>query len=573
MGNPRPDRRSGARPPAPGPVPEHPGPVRLRHGRQGLRRHAATIQRVRPTQMSGTRARSISSRATSSGSAWTPLGGSRRSSPPRSRCSTSSGRPSRLRWAAPSEWSMAAGTAAWSRSSARAADLHILAESMHVEILDPDATGAARSCSQTSIHMPSRSSATGPVTSGRSTRPLARAAAVCRSCEASRDGAPISSSRPRGRVLHALSAIYMLREIPGCARVPGGAGRPGPPARGASFPRRAFGEAEKRRHPGPVLPRFGSGYPRELRGARGDLPDRGREVPLCRVTGRAGGPRAADATATLKERSRMIDLRPRSVSSGPDTSVCLLPPSWRKPASDVTGYDTNDDFVVASEHHAARWASRRRGWPSSWTKNLHNRPHLDLDAARAGRTSTSSRWALPSRRGPSSPISTGSASRCSGIAPGFGEDPLVVLRSTVSIGTTRKIVLPEIRRHAAALRARLLPGADHRGRAIPEMRSLPQIIGRPRRAERGPRRGAVPPHHREDRPRVLPRGGRDDQAHQQHLSRPDVRLRQRGRPDRRAAWGCPRGEMIHAANVDYPRSNVARPGFVGARASRRTRSS
>src|SRR5258708_13525901 len=30
-----------------------------------------------------------------------------------------------------------------------------------------------------------------------------------------------------------------------------------------------------------------------------------------------------------------------------------------------------------------------------------------------------------------------------------------------------------------------------------------------------------------------------------------------------ARMGLSAGEMIHAANVDYPRSNVARPGFVG----------
>src|SRR5688572_20551044 len=35
------------------------------------------------------------------------------------------------------------------------------------------------------------------------------------------------------------------------------------------------------------------------------------------------------------------------------------------------------------------------------------------------------------------------------LAPRFGPDPLVILRSTVTIGTSRAVVLPEMARHAA----------------------------------------------------------------------------------------------------------------------------
>src|SRR4029453_17092618 len=63
------------------------------------------------------------------------------------------------------------------------------------------------------------------------------------------------------------------------------------------------------------------------------------------------------------------------------------------------------------------------------------------------------------------------------IAPRFGPDPLVVLRSTVTVGTTRAVVLPEVRRHATRFGLAFCPERTIEGRAIPEMRTLPQIIG------------------------------------------------------------------------------------------------
>ncbi|HET8575939.1 MAG TPA: nucleotide sugar dehydrogenase [Methylomirabilota bacterium] len=148
------------------------------------------------------------------------------------------------------------------------------------------------------------------------------------------------------------------------------------------------------------------------------------------------------------------------------------------------------------------------------------------------------------------------------LAPAFGSNPLVVLRSTVSIGTTRNVVLPAIRRHTERFGLAFCPERTIEGKAIPEMRALPQIIGGldPESADRAeslfrtitPRIVRVSSLEAAEMIKLINNSYRDlTFAFANEVALIAERL------------GLHAGELIHAANADYARSNVARPGFVG----------
>ena len=148
------------------------------------------------------------------------------------------------------------------------------------------------------------------------------------------------------------------------------------------------------------------------------------------------------------------------------------------------------------------------------------------------------------------------------LAPRFGPDPLVILRSTVTIGTSRAVVLPEMARHAARFGLAFCPERTIEGRAIAEMKSLPQIVGGLDGASA-------------DRAEALFRRITDKVVRVSSLEAAEmIKLMNNTYRDLTFAFanevaliaehmGLSAREMIHAANVDYPRSSVARPGFVG----------
>jgi UDP-N-acetyl-D-mannosaminuronic acid dehydrogenase len=132
----------------------------------------------------------------------------------------------------------------------------------------------------------------------------------------------------------------------------------------------------------------------------------------------------------------------------------------------------------------------------------------------------------------------------------------------VSIGTTRRIVLPEILRHRERFGLAFCPERTIEGKAIPEMRSLPQIIG-------GLDEDSVERAERLFR-QITPKIVRVSSLEAAEM----IKLINNTYRDLTFAFanevaliaermGLSAGEMIHAANVDYPRCSVARPGFVG----------
>jgi UDP-N-acetyl-D-mannosaminuronic acid dehydrogenase len=226
----------------------------------------------------------------------------------------------------------------------------------------------------------------------------------------------------------------------------------------------------------------------------------------------------------------------------------------------VTGYDTNDDFI-SRVNTSGRVDFREEGLEELLRAHLHKGLTL-TSTPPANQDVYVITVGTPLESGTDRPNLDRIRVAVQRIAAGFGPDPLVVLRSTVSIGTTRSIVLPEIQRHRDRFGLAFCPERTIEGKAIPEMRSLPQIIGglddqSVERAERlfrliTPKIVRVSSLEAAEMIKLINNTYRDlTFAFANEVALIAERM------------GLSAGEMIHAANVDYPRSNVARPGFVG----------
>jgi len=227
---------------------------------------------------------------------------------------------------------------------------------------------------------------------------------------------------------------------------------------------------------------------------------------------------------------------------------------------EVTGYDTNDDFVSRVNTSGAA-DFREDGLDELLEKHLHKTLTL-TSSPPAGHDVYIITVGTPLERGTQRPGLDRIRVAVQRIAPSFGPDPLVILRSTVSIGTTRNIVLPEIRRHAKRFALAFCPERTVEGKAIPEMRSLPQVVGGldDESADRAEALFRL----------VTPKIVRVSSLEAAEM----IKLINNTYRDLTFAFanevaliaermGLSAAEMIHAANVDYPRSNVAQPGFVG----------
>jgi UDP-N-acetyl-D-mannosaminuronic acid dehydrogenase len=63
------------------------------------------------------------------------------------------------------------------------------------------------------------------------------------------------------------------------------------------------------------------------------------------------------------------------------------------------------------------------------------------------------------------------------VANAMSENTLVIVRSTVKIGTTREVVMPILQNSGKAFRIAMCPERTLEGKALSELRKLPQIIG------------------------------------------------------------------------------------------------
>ena len=140
--------------------------------------------------------------------------------------------------------------------------------------------------------------------------------------------------------------------------------------------------------------------------------------------------------------------------------------------------------------------------------------------------------------------------------------PLVVVRSTVPVGTTRAVVLPELAARASRVRLAFCPERTIQGQALRELEELPQVVGGLDDASADAAESLFA--------RLTRRTVRVASLEAAEL----VKLINNCHTDLIYAFGNEVAlfaerfgvdplEAIRAANVDYPRPDLAKPGFVG----------
>jgi UDP-N-acetyl-D-mannosaminuronic acid dehydrogenase len=149
-----------------------------------------------------------------------------------------------------------------------------------------------------------------------------------------------------------------------------------------------------------------------------------------------------------------------------------------------------------------------------------------------------------------------------GVAAHLGPETLVIVRSTVSVGTCRRVVLPILRSAVSAPLLAFCPERIVQGSALHELATLPQIVGGldDRSVERA-RRVLAP---------VAP-----DQVMVSSLEAAEtVKLICNAHTDLIYGFGnevalmadrlgLDAYELIESANLRYPRPDLSRPGYVG----------
>ncbi len=148
------------------------------------------------------------------------------------------------------------------------------------------------------------------------------------------------------------------------------------------------------------------------------------------------------------------------------------------------------------------------------------------------------------------------------IAHALGDGQLVILRSTVPIGTTRTVVLPILQKTGKQFFLAFCPERTAEGRALEELQHLPQIIG-------GLNDESV------DRAMDFFRRVTHTTIEVESLEAAEmVKLIDNSYRDVMFSYaneialiaekfGLNAHSLIEAANLGYPRNHIARPGYVG----------
>ena len=148
------------------------------------------------------------------------------------------------------------------------------------------------------------------------------------------------------------------------------------------------------------------------------------------------------------------------------------------------------------------------------------------------------------------------------VAEAFGPDTLVIVRSTVPVGASRTVVLPQLLARWGRARLAFCPERTIQGQALRELEELPQVVG----GFDTESRDAAAALFRRLTPRIVPVSSLE--------AAEMVKLINNCHTDLIYSYGNEVAlmaerlgldplELIHAANLDYPRPDLSRPGFVG----------
>ena len=148
------------------------------------------------------------------------------------------------------------------------------------------------------------------------------------------------------------------------------------------------------------------------------------------------------------------------------------------------------------------------------------------------------------------------------VAARCAPDTLVIVRSTVPVGASRAVVLPELAARWPAPRLAMAPERTIQGQALRELEELPQVVGGVDEASRD---AAAAVFARVTK-RVVPVASLEAAELVKLVNNCHTDLiYSYGNEVALMAerWGLDPLEIIRAANLDYPRPDLSKPGFVG----------
>ncbi len=148
------------------------------------------------------------------------------------------------------------------------------------------------------------------------------------------------------------------------------------------------------------------------------------------------------------------------------------------------------------------------------------------------------------------------------VAERCAPDTLVVVRSTVPVGASRAVVLPELARRWPAPRLAMAPERTIQGQALRELEQLPQIVG----GLDGASAEAAATIFARLTPRVVRVSSLEAAEAVKLINNCHTDLIYSfGNEVALMAerWGLDPLELIRAANVEYPRPDLSKPGYVG----------
>jgi len=148
------------------------------------------------------------------------------------------------------------------------------------------------------------------------------------------------------------------------------------------------------------------------------------------------------------------------------------------------------------------------------------------------------------------------------VATALGPETLVIVRSTVPVGASRTVVLPELVARWGRARLAFCPERTIQGQALRELEELPQVVG----GLDEPSRAAAEALFGKLTTRTVPVSSLE--------AAEMVKLINNCHTDLIYSYGNEVAlmaermrldplELIRAANLDYPRPDLAKPGFVG----------
>jgi UDP-N-acetyl-D-mannosaminuronic acid dehydrogenase len=226
----------------------------------------------------------------------------------------------------------------------------------------------------------------------------------------------------------------------------------------------------------------------------------------------------------------------------------------------VHGADTSPAVLAALR--AGRPHLYEPGVPEALAETLGRSLHVDAALPAAGVDAAIICVSTPVEPETHAPALGNLTAAARHVAERCAPDTLVIVRSTVPVGASRGVVLPALAARWPRPRLAMAPERTIQGQALRELEELPQVVGGLDAASRD----AAAALFARVTKRVVPVASLETAELVKLVNNCHTDLIYSfGNEVALMAerWGLDPLEVIRAANADYPRPDLARPGFVG----------